>query len=203
MESLFAFLGLSAVLFASTNVDDVFVLLGFFADRAYRAREVVAGQYLGIGALYGASAVASLASLVIPAAYIGLLGLAPIAIGVRKLLSRSMRRGDEEKATSHKSGGGTSGRVLSVAAVTVANGGDNISIYTPFFAGRSGSDVVVAGLVFAALTGLWCGLAYRMVRHPRLGAPIRHYAPRLVPLVLVGLGVMILYQAGSFGLLRP
>jgi hypothetical protein len=33
MKSLFALLGLAVALFASTNVDDVFVLVGFLALR--------------------------------------------------------------------------------------------------------------------------------------------------------------------------
>jgi cadmium resistance protein CadD (predicted permease) len=55
-----ATLAVSVVAFASTNVDDVSVLLGFFADPAFRARHVVLGQYLGIGALVAVSLVCSL-----------------------------------------------------------------------------------------------------------------------------------------------
>jgi hypothetical protein len=77
MESSFALLGLAIALFASTNVDDVFVLVGFFADPKFRARDIVIGQYAGITALFGVSVVASLLSLVIPRAYLGLLGIAP------------------------------------------------------------------------------------------------------------------------------
>jgi len=65
MEYLFGILGIAVVLFASTNVDDIFVLLGFFADPKFRGRQIVIGQYLGITALYGASVLASLISLVI------------------------------------------------------------------------------------------------------------------------------------------
>jgi cadmium resistance protein CadD (predicted permease) len=36
-----------------------------------------------------------------------------------------------------------------------------------------------------------------------LGAPIRRYGHRVVPFVLIALGVLVLYEAGSFGLLRP
>src|SRR5688500_5314863 len=50
MESL-ATVGLAIVLFVATNIDDVLVLLGFFADPGFRARHIVVGQYLGIGAL--------------------------------------------------------------------------------------------------------------------------------------------------------
>jgi cadmium resistance protein CadD (predicted permease) len=37
-----------------------------------------------------------------------------------------------------------------------------------------------------------------MVNHPKLGTPIRRYGHSVTPIVLIGLGVLILYQAGSF-----
>src|ERR1700737_805444 len=79
-------LALAITLFASTNVDDLVVLLGFFADRRLRARNIVAGQYAGLAVLFLVSAAGSLLSLVIPKAYLGLLGIFPIAIGILKLL---------------------------------------------------------------------------------------------------------------------
>ena len=203
MESLFLLLGLAVVVFVSTNIDDVFVLLGFFADPKFRVRDVVIGQYAGIGALYGASVVASLVSLVVPMEYIGLLGVAPIFIGASQL--RNLVRGQEEteEELERHPNAGMRGRILSVAAVTIANGGDNIGIYTPFFATRPGVDIAVIGVVFAVLTATWCLVARRMVEHPLVGAPIRRYGHRVVPFVLIALGVLVLYEAGSFGLLRP
>lgn len=44
METLIGPVGLAILLFASTNVDDIFVLLGFFADPKYRTRDIVMGQ---------------------------------------------------------------------------------------------------------------------------------------------------------------
>ena len=41
-----------------------------------------------------------------------------------------------------------------VKALAIANGGDNIGIYTPSFAIRSGNEVAVIALVFAAMTAL-------------------------------------------------
>ena len=42
---------LSVAAFATTNLDDAFVLLLFFGDRRYRARHVFIGQALGVGLL--------------------------------------------------------------------------------------------------------------------------------------------------------
>jgi cadmium resistance protein CadD (predicted permease) len=91
MEHLVGLTGLAVALFVSTNIDDVFVLLGFFVDPKFKMRQIVVGQYLGIIGLYGASVVASLISLVIAPAFIGLLGLAPIAIGLKKSVGLTQR----------------------------------------------------------------------------------------------------------------
>lgn len=94
MEHFIGLVSIAIVLFASTNVDDVFVLVGFFADPKFHARQVMVGQYIGIGALYCVSVGASLISLVIPTPYIGLLGLAPILVGLKKAWEfRCRRRG--------------------------------------------------------------------------------------------------------------
>ena len=44
-------LGIAIVVFATTNIDDVFLLSAFFADPRLRSRAVVIGQFAGIGAL--------------------------------------------------------------------------------------------------------------------------------------------------------
>lgn len=75
MESLVTLIGLAIVVFASTNIDDAFVLVAFFADKNFRVRDVVIGQYAGVSTLYVVSAIAALISLIIPSSYIGLLGL--------------------------------------------------------------------------------------------------------------------------------
>jgi cadmium resistance protein CadD (predicted permease) len=201
MESLFALPGMAIVLFASTNVDDVFVLIGFFADPTFRARDIVFGQYIGIAALFSVSVVASLLSLVLPRAYVGLLGIVPILIGLKKLFDLYRKRDGTEESLEHHSDAGGNGRTAAVALVTMANGGDNIGIYTPSLAIQSSNEIAVIALIFVVMTALWCFLAHAMVNHPKLGLPIRRYGHRVAPVILIGLGVLILYQAGSFGLL--
>ena len=47
-ESLLALIGMAIVLFASTNVDDVFVIVGFLAEKRILTRDIVLGQYVGL-----------------------------------------------------------------------------------------------------------------------------------------------------------
>jgi cadmium resistance protein CadD (predicted permease) len=197
MESLSTLLGLAIVLFVSTNVDDLVVLIAFFANSSFRARDVVAGQYAGLAGLFMVSAAGALLSLVIPRAYLGLLGIFPILVGIRKLLQ--LRHDHAEAAPAKNLGAtiGSYGNIANVALVTVANGGDNIGVYMPAFAVHSGSQIAIIAAVFVVMTALLCLLAHRMVSHPRLGAPLRRYGHIIAPLVLIGLGILIIYDAGS------
>jgi len=193
MRSLVDLLGLAIVLFVSTNVDDLVVLIAFFAHSRFLSRDIVAGQYAGVAVLFVVSAAAALLSLVIPKAYLGLLGIFPILIGIRKLLL--LRRDRARTAPTVTTGG--HGNIASVALVTVANGGDNIGVYMPSFAVHSGSQIAIVAVVFVVMTALWCMLAHWMVSHPKLGAPLRRYGHIFAPLVLIGLGILIVYNAGS------
>jgi cadmium resistance protein CadD (predicted permease) len=193
----FALLVLAITLFASTNIDDLVVLVGFFADPRFRARDVVAGQYAGIVILFAVSAAGALLSLVIPNAYLGLLGIFPILIGIRKLVALRHERVQTDQATILRSTSSSHGNIAGVALVTIANGGDNIGVYMPSFAVHSGSQIAAIAVVFVAMTALWCLLAHRMVSHPRFGAPLRRYAQIFAPLVLIGLGVLIIHNAGG------
>jgi cadmium resistance protein CadD (predicted permease) len=179
----------------TTNLDDLFVLIGFFSDPTFRPRQVAVGQFLGIAALYAVSVAASLLALVVSPAYIGFLGMMPIFIGLKKICELGRDVGAEGDAES----GAHVGRwnVLSVAAVTVADGGDNLSVYIPIFATRSGAEVAAIGIVFALMTAGWVVGAFWLTRHRTLGAPIRRLGRRVVPFILVGLGCYILHSAGS------
>ena len=194
MDSLVTLAGIAIVAFASTNVDDGFVLVAFFADRNFRVGDVVLGQYGGLAIIYVLSLIAALVSIAIPSPFLGLLGFIPITIGIKKAFG--LRRRNEEDFQRGATPGARA-RVLAVAAVTVANGGDNIATYTALFANLHPSALPLAGLVFAVMTAAWCIAALWLVNHRALVAPLRYSANRLMPLVLIGLGLLILIKTGT------
>lgn len=168
--------------YAATNVDGLLLAAALFADSRYRARDVVLGTFAGIGALYGASVAASLVALVIAPAHIALLGLVPLGIGVKQLWERT---GESAAPRGHTG-------VLGVAGINIAMGADNIGVYTPLFAAAPAHAVALYGAVFAVLTAALCYGALKLVSHPAAGAPIRRYGRRVMPYVLIALGVWIL-----------
>ena len=193
LAKLGAVLGVGLIAFASTNVDDLLLLMAFFAAPEFASWRVVAGQMLGMGALLAASYAGSYAAVGLAGKWIGLLGLVPLGLGIWRL-----RQVSRATAVEGVSGNGVHPprsdrlQVLSVALVTIADGGDNIATYVPLFSevGTRLSWVLVA--LFLLLTVLWCGIARYLVRHPQFGVPLRRLGGRLLPLVLIGVGLMIL-----------
>ena len=168
-------------------------MMFFSSALAYPPRQVVFGQYLGIGALVAISALGVFLALVIPSNIIGLMGLLPVAIGIKKLFE--LRKKDDEvpkEALQKKA----SLAFLAVAAVTFANGGDNIGVYVPLFAGNNEvGEITMLVAVFMAMTAVWCATAYYLVNHPLVAMRIRRTGHKILPFVLIGLGTYILAES--------
>ena len=202
MQTVLMQLGVGIVAFASTDLDDLVVLLALFLDRKFHPGEVVLGQFVGIGALVAASLAASLTSTWLSREVIGLLGLVPLLMGLfrlRGVFRQGADEDDEEDSPPARASG--LARMLAVAAITTGNGGDNIGTYTPLFALYAGGGTVLLIGCFAAMTGIWCALAFWMSRHRMVGNGVRTISQRLIPLVMIGLGVTILVEARSASLL--
>lgn len=185
----------SIAAFISTNFDDIFMLTLFFAQAKGRkgALKVVAGQYIGMGCLAALSILGALGTQLVPQRYVGLLGFVPLCLGIKAWMDyRSQgNKSRQEEETSETPGIGS----ISVALVTMANGGDNIGVYIPVFSGYSAGELAEALAVFAVMTALWCRLGYSLGNHPGIKEKIERYQHILVPLILSALGVIILAKS--------
>ena len=196
LPSILTTVGLAIIVFATTNIDDILLLSAFFANRAFRDRAIVIGQFAGIGVLTAASAIAALLSLAVPEGWTGLLGLAPLALGLHSLHSlwSGAAENTEETAPPANSQGSSHSQWVAVALVTIANGGDNLGVYIPLFS-RQLTWIPLFAIVFTIMTGAWCMAGYWLVNHPRLGTQVRRYGHVALPFVLIGLGLYILSDA--------
>ncbi|MEH2010688.1 cadmium resistance transporter [Nostoc sp.] len=203
------------IAFIATNIDDIIILLIFFSqvDINFRRRHILLGQYLGFTAIIIASLPGFFGGLVIQREWIGLLGLLPIAIGIQQLIYRKEETATVQTVSSDFNQSTPTNPVLSfilsvlhpqtykVAAVTVANGGDNISIYIPLFAGNNLASLGVILSIFFIMVGVWCAIAYFLSRQPTIAYILSRYGKAVVPFVLIGLGLFIIYERGTFTLL--
>jgi cadmium resistance protein CadD (predicted permease) len=128
-----------------------------------------------------------------------MLGIIPIAIGLNRLLNGETdeSEGEEETEQTEKSffASFLSPQAYSVAAVTFANGGDNIGIYVPLFASATLESLLIILGIFFLLVGVWCYAAYLLTRLEAIAEALTRYGNTLVPFVLIGLGTLILVDS--------
>ncbi|TMR21521.1 cadmium transporter [Nonomuraea turkmeniaca] len=195
--------GQAVGLFAVTNIDDILILALFFAQGAGRrgvAARVVAGQYLGfLGILTAAAAAAAFGATFLPDPVLPYLGLLPLALGLKSAWQawRNHRDSAEEQPAREHTGGP---KALEVAAVTFANGGDNIGVYVPVFATAGVGSMSVYIIVFLALVAVWCAAGRFFATRPVIARALSRWGHILLPIVLIGIGVLILIEGGAFGL---
>ena len=188
-------------LFAATNIDDIIVLSLFFArgagQRGTTAR-ILAGQYLGFaGILVAAILVTIGAGAFLPPAAIPYFGLIPLGLGL--WAAWEAWRGDDDDDDEAKVAGKKVG-VGTVAGVTFANGGDNIGVYTPVFLSVEPLAVVAYCVIFLALVAVLVALAKFVATRPPIAEVLERWEGILFPIVLIGLGIVILVSGGAFGL---
>ncbi|MDD3984678.1 MAG: cadmium resistance transporter [Methanobacterium sp.] len=71
--------------FIATNLDDMFILISFFAGNELNNVSIVLGQYIGMSILILISMLAYFFKFLISPSYIALLGVFPIVIGLNHL----------------------------------------------------------------------------------------------------------------------
>ena len=183
-------------LFLVTNIDDIIVLSLFFARGAGQrgtTTRIIAGQYLGFGGILLASvAVTFGAGLFLPDEAIPYFGLIPLLLGVYAGW-RVWRNGDDDDDDSLIS-------ALAVAAVTFANGGDNIGVYVPVFLAVGTGALVAYCVVFLALVLVLVLAAKFVATRKPIAEVLERWEHILFPLVLIVLGLVILIEGGAFGL---
>ncbi|MCV3212123.1 cadmium resistance transporter [Plectonema radiosum NIES-515] len=205
------FIGISAAF--ATTFDDNLYLTAFFGkvNRTFRPKHIVLGEFLGFTALVFASLPGFFGGLIVPDAWIGLLGFLPITIGISNLMSReeegsvqtvSILNSSDEPQHRNQSLWATirDRQTYRVSAVTVANGANNIGIYVPLFASSNLPSLGVIVCVCYLTIGLWCFLSYHMTRNPLMAPILARYGRKIFPFVLIYLGFSILIKSGTYQL---
>ena len=194
MAHLASLVGTAIGAFIGTNIDDFAVLLllilGMPLDKI-RPWQIFAGQYLGFCALLVISACGALALHTVPENWVGLLGIIPLALGIRGFI-QAARNSDATAKTPI-----IASSVTSVAIVTVANGGDNISVYILLFRQLNFYGIAITILVFLASLGGLCVAALAIGQNAQIVPRIVRSNKWLTPTVFVTIGAFVLVRTGT------
>jgi cadmium resistance protein CadD (predicted permease) len=81
--------------------------------------------------------------------------------------------------------------VLSIAAITLANGADNIGVYVPFFLANRTHLLIVLAL-YGVLVFVWCFAGKWLGNHALVLKSLGRWGHWVVPFFLIALGCYIL-----------
>jgi cadmium resistance transport/sequestration family protein len=192
------------IAFSATNVDDIVILLLFFSqvNSTFRPWHIVVGQYLGFTVLVILSLPGFFGGLILPQNWLGLLGLMPITMGMSNLVNRETKPTTEvvEETTLSQTSvlaSFLSPQTYNVAAVTIANGSDNISVYVSLFASSNLGNLFIIISLFFFLLAIWCYAAYKLTHQQGIADVLTRYGSQIVPFVLMGLGGFIVWKSGA------
>ncbi len=196
MNNIFEAIAIGVGAFLASNIDDLLILMAFFANKYFPITHVIVGQYVGMGSLIAVSLLGSLVALVVPPNLIGLVGLFPIAIGIKELLELQKKSNRKELVEQQIS---KSRWIAVLPFITVAtvtfSGGEEIGIYASIFATNNEvSEMVTIIAVSMALTAFWCGIANYLVNHSFLADRFRAISTKVLPFILIGLGIYVLTE---------
>ena len=201
MHRLFATLVWAVAAFISTNLDDLLLLASLFVGAEFSPGSVIFGQFVGMAVLVLASLAAAWLAVATPGGWPALLGFVPLLLGLKRgwkwWRGRQVRPGVPNQGfigASQLQGSPSPYAAWTVTILTIANGGDNLSVYIPLFA--ADRALIPAYLVaFIFLTGIWCLVGYWLTHQPLLRERLTQYGPVVTPVVLVGIGLKVLTGA--------
>lgn len=184
--------------FLSTSLDSLAFLVPAISSGMARTRSIVAGYLLALGLIVVVSLGVALVGADRMPVETGWLGLLPLTMGLAMLGRRMAGEPDpivgetESDARAPRPVNGT----RQAAVVTLSMSGDNLGVFIPLFIdGTVVSDLVVVGTLVGAGVG-WAWFARYLGTRPGLQTWSRLWGPRIMPFILMAVGLFILSDTG-------
>jgi len=182
--------------YISTSIDYLIILMVIFGSVNRKERRLVYwGDLLGTSVLVAASLVMAFILGFVPQEWVlGLLGIIPVLMGLRLLISGESD--DDEVVESQMKK--RRNIIMNVAIITIATcGADNIGIYVPIFAQSTAQTLTVILITFFFMLSLFCYVGYLLIKIPKVAEILERYGMYITAIVYIGLGLYIMFESGT------
>lgn len=186
MSEVWILVAISAAAFVSTNLDNLLVLAAILAMSPTRPAPVLAGYLSAAVLVIGTALLIARVGDLIDARYVGLLGLIPVALGLRGLLR--LLRGNSAPGTALRTEAGFWRTIVVILAIS----GDSLAVYVPLLADTSPGLDPVAVVTLLTSAGIAAGTARLLVSRPAVGTRVTWLGDRLMPWLMIGVGIYVL-----------
>lgn len=185
----------TAVSYAATNLDNLMVAVLLLGGNRSQPIAVVAGVITAGIIVLTVCALGVFLRTMVDDRLIGYLGLLPIALGFRELLRR--KSAAAEPAVASPAGEGAISVWLGATALLLANSADTIAVFLPLLAESKADVLPLAAVSFVGTAAVWGMLAWALASRPWLAEGLERHGSRLLPWVMIGIGVYILLDTAT------
>ena len=200
LVSLAALAALVLTSFIATNLDNLLMLVFLLGTERQRPAAVLLGYLTSAFLVITVAALGVAVGALLDPAVIGYLGIAPIAMACYLLYQQYLVTDSEPDKPALAATG--EGQIwLTSAVLMFSNSGDSIAVLLPLMAesGRAALLIIVSIYLLSSL--LWCGLSVLIASRPGLVGQIQQRGVKLVPWIMIVVGLYVLTDTGTDTLL--
>jgi cadmium resistance protein CadD (predicted permease) len=196
MSEILIIIGVTAGAFIGTNLDNLLLLVAMYSRYEQRAGIVTAGYFTGMILIGVITLIIGEVGDIIPLAYLGLLGVVPMMMGVLSLwkLFRSTQPGEVASVAAADT---RLAVFFALISTQLSNSADSIIMFSALYADSSDPSDYMVAPTFLAMAGVFAGVAYYSVKHPKLSRFLSRYGQYVTPFILILVGYYILSNTAS------
>lgn len=191
MDDILLAVAVSFMAFLSTSFDNLFLLVTLSLHPKYGVAKVRQGYLLAVLLMIGICLIFAHGIQKLPADYIPYIGFVPLGVGLYELWHLVRPHKSTARAPSDvipKAGGS----FLTITLIMIAHSWDSIAVLAPLLSDtRPGLIGWMVASVLLAATAFTFG-AQKAIGHRRARSLLERYAPKILPFLLIGVGLYIL-----------
>ena len=196
MNEILIVIGVTAGAFIGTNMDNFLLLVTMYSRYFRHPGTVTAGYFAGMILIAIITMAIGELGDFIPIAYLGLLGVIPMMMGVFALWK--LFWGPQQDEVNNTFAGNSGLAIFSaLIMIQLSNGTDTIITFSALYADSSNSSDFIVAPTFLAMVGLFSWVAYYSVKHPTLGQILARFGKYVTPLILILVGFYIFTNTAS------
>ena len=186
--------------FVATNLDNLLLLVFLVGNSPNGRISVLLGYIISVILVIVVSGLGLALGTVINPSLVGYLGIAPLTMGCY-LLYQQHKSGEAKAKNAMQNVTGKAPIWLVSIVLMFSNSADSIAVLLPLLAESGGTSIKVVIIAYLTCCLFWCALSVSIVSRPELADRISHHGGKLVPWIMMAVGIYVLMDTGTDTLL--
>ena len=202
VTQVLALVGLVGGSFVATNLDNLLLLVMLLGANHERRLAVLAGFLASCVAVLAACALGLALSNFFDPEVLGYLGLAPLLLGCHMLYQLRQGRHADDGLPAVPTNASGQRTWFTAFIMLFSNSGDSVAVFLPLLAESARAPVLVLMVTYILIAVTWGALAYAIAGREVLARKIERRAEKVVPWIMIGVGLYILSDTATDTLVR-